>query len=1204
MSESPPIDPRIGAMFGNFRIVRKLGAGGMGVVYEAENPKISSRAVVKLLHPWLAEDDAYARRFLNEARAVNVIRHHGLVEIFDFGKLPDGTLYYVMELLAGDSLSRRIAQHGRPFRDLEAVGLAVQIARALAAAHKAGIVHRDLKPENIMLEADPVNPGQDLVKILDFGIAKFRGSRADKTDPDKTDVHTRVGSVMGTRLYMPPEQHGDAEHVDGRADVFSLGVVLYEMLTGQPPFRDSSLSLLIETPPSVRQRNSAVAGRLSKLVGRMMSARRDDRPTMDEVARQLAAMQPGRAANLRRLIATGVAGLIVGALLIAMLTIDRVPTPAELRNRGRVVLAGYVQDQDPKIRLMAVRALGQSRDFDQRSLLEPLVSPLVQPTPDATALLEEAARALGQLGAADSVNRLLALLSPLQSPGVQLAAAQALAQLQHPRGVETLKQLFADGDNPTKVQAALLLLEQRDLSGAQLLWATVVRGQLSDAQRIDVLGRLARADDSQARSRLSEELLRLQSGELRVQVAYTLAQLSEDSGWEYLKQAARKPGPANEQLLALRLLAVLGDQELRAKLVELAQDRKQPDSIREQAIAGLGDSAQHDSLQPLAGTLTERGASARLKIATAGAILEITAGELARLGEQSLNYARAALGTDSAAMRALAVAALADISSERAISPLGDALRDREHDIRRSAARALGKRLNRAAVQALTPALRDTDPEVRGLAMQSIGHVVQALEQRGDREAAKLVLTELRRLTVGENEADRIAASAALVQLGAAGETERSILRSGLASKEAQARRLAVELGDGNHPMLVAALADSDQGVRLAAARKLASQGFVDGVQVLRTVAAAGDSDGLLAFVALRKLRQPAPTPPGLETLLTGGDLPTRLLVLDLLPELPAGDAQRLLRGALLDPVAQVRRRATDAAASLYRRTQAVTFLRMVRSLRNDSELIVRAHAAVLAEELAKELDQRPQMRISSDLGTIPAPPLPIEPTVPPAKPVIPSSTAMGTLLAEGEELVRFQIDKLPSQSVNGTLIPISVGKHRISYVGGSAEVQILPGKTSRVKIPVSVSDQLLQDSKESIGRQDYQRAQEHLDRLRRLVQRGKASPSLLADLSFQQARLYESRQQFDAALGEYNRVLNIPENQRRLELNTALKSVLTRLSTKTGRIQIFAPVDGKCQMIREILSPPGQQVISMGPGQTRTVYSRVGNIEKVTTCP
>ena len=1191
-------------MFGNFRIVRKLGEGGMGVVYEAENPKISSRAVVKLLHPWLAEDDAYARRFLNEARAVNVIRHHGLVEIFDFGKLPDGTLYYVMELLAGDSLSKRIAQHGKAFRVLEAVGLGVQIARALAAAHKAGIVHRDLKPDNIMLEADPVNPGQDLVKILDFGIAKFRGGRADQADPDKTDVHTRHGSIMGTLLYMPPEQHGEAEQVDGRADVFSLGVVLYELLTGQPPFKESSLSLLIETPPTVRQRNAAVSGRLSKLVGRMMSVRRNDRPTMDEVALQLAAMQPGRAANLRRLVATGAAGLIVGALLIVLLTIDRVQTPAELRNRGRVVLAGYVHDQDPKIRLMAVRALGQSRDFDQRSLLEPLVSPSVQSTPDATALLEEAARALGQVGAADSVNRLLVLLSPLQSANVQLAAAQALAQLQHPRGVATLKQLFADGDALTKVQAALLLLDHRDLSGAQLLWETVERGRLSDEQRIDVLGRLARANDSQARRRLSEELLRLQNGELRVQVAYALAQLSEDSGWEYLKLAARKPGTANEQLLALRLLAVLGDQELRSKLVALAQDRKQPDSIREQAIAGLGDSAQHDSLQPLAGTLTERGASARLRIATAGAILEITAGELARLGEQSLNYARAALGTDSAALRALAVAALADINSERAIAPLGDALQDRERDIRRSAALALGKRPSRAAVQALTPALRDTDPEVRSLAMQSIGHVVQALEQRGDRETTKLVLAELRHLTLGDSEVDRIAASAALIQLGAAGEAERSILRNGLGSKETQARRLAVELGGGSHPMLVDALVDSDPGVRLAAARKLASQGLADGAQVLRTVAAIGDRDGLLAFVALRKLGQPAPTPPGLETLLTGGDVPTRLLVLDLLPELPAEDAQRLLRSALLNPVAQVRSRASEAAASLYRRTRAVTFLRMVHSLRNDSELIVRAHAAVLAEELAKELEQHPLVRMSLDLGPIPARTLPVEPTVPATKPVPPSPTGMGTLLAEGEDLVRFQIDKLPPQSVNGTLIPISVGKHRISYAGGSAEVQILPGKTSRVKIPASVADQLLQDGKDAIGRQDYQHAQEHLDRLRRLVQRGKASPSLQADLSFQQARLHESQQQFDAALEEYNRVLNIPESQRRLELNTALKSVLTRLSSRTGRIQIFTPIDGNCLMVREILSPPGQQVISVGPGQTRTVYSRVGSITKVTTCP
>ena len=211
MLKSPSSDPRIGTLFGNFRIVRKLGEGGMGIVYEAENPKIQSRAAVKILHAHLAEDEEFAQRFLNEARAVNVIRNRGLVEIFDFGKLPDGTLYYVMELLNGDSLHKRLAERKGPFPQLEVIGIGVQVARALAAAHKVGIVHRDLKPENIMIEADPVNAGQDWVKILDFGIAKIRASKAQQTDPDKTDVKTQVGSSMGTQRYMPPEQHGNAE---------------------------------------------------------------------------------------------------------------------------------------------------------------------------------------------------------------------------------------------------------------------------------------------------------------------------------------------------------------------------------------------------------------------------------------------------------------------------------------------------------------------------------------------------------------------------------------------------------------------------------------------------------------------------------------------------------------------------------------------------------------------------------------------------------------------------------------------------------------------------------------------------------------------------------------------------------------------------------------------------------------------------------
>jgi len=1199
MPASPPTDARIGSMFGNFRILRKLGEGGMGVVYEAENPKISSRAAVKLLHPRFAQDEEYAQRFLNEARAVNVIDHRGLVKIFDFGKLPDGTLYYVMEFLEGGSLHKRIAEHKGPFKQSEAVGIGVQAARALAAAHKVGIVHRDLKPENIMLEPDPVNQGQDWVKILDFGIAKFHASKAPTTDPDKTDMDTRVGSFMGTQLYMPPEQHGQAENVDGRADVFALGVVLYELLSGQLPFKTNALSLLTQTPPTVRKLNAGVSPRLSKLVGRMISARRDDRPTMDEVARQLAAMQPGAIRNARLLIGiAGTAGLIIGAFLFMLLSVERDPTPAELRNHSRDVLASYIRGQDPAARLMALRAVGQSRDFDQRSLLEPLVRAPEKLASETIPLVEEAARALGQVGAADATVPLVALLSHAEAPSVQLAAAGALAQLQHPRGLEALKQTLSEGDDLSKVQAALLLMEHRDFGGAPLLWQALGRGRLSDERRIEVLGRLARSDDAQAKQRLTEDLARLPNSEARIQAAYPLAQLSEESGWNYLKAAALRSTALNEQLLALRLLAGLGDTEQEAQLLALAGDRKQPDPIREQAMAGLADGGHFTSLHPLHKALNERGASTRLRIASAGAILKITAGELARLGEQSLNMARAALANDSAAMRELAVAMLADMNSEQAVALLGDALRDRERDIRRSAARALGRKNMRMAVQALKPALQDTDPEVRNLGMQSLGHILQELGQRGDKQAATLVLTEFRRLVANGEETDRMTASGVLLQLGEAQATERAALRSGLTSKDAQARRLAIEFGEVERPALVKALADSDSAVRLAAAYKLAQQGYLDGVAVLRAAAAGGNSEGLKAYTVLRKLGERAPPPPGLVSLLTSGDLSSRLSVLDLLPQLPDEDSLRLMRIALLDPVSVVRRRAAEVSARLYRTTRQVTFLRMLRSLRNDPDVTVRAQASVLADEV----EQWSKTARPPDLGT--------SPSAPPAKPPSPmpvsnpvAAAGMGDVILDGDELVRVQVDKGPPQPLNGRPISLSAGKHHISYLGGGQDIQVLPQQTLRLKIPVSQGDQFCQDAKDALGRKDYAHAQEYLDRLRRLVQRGKASQSLEADLSFQQARLYEARQQLDAALTEYNRALNIPAAQRRAELNAALQSTMSRLSSKVGRIQVFTMVDGRCQMTKELLLPPGQQVISLGKGLTRTIYSQVGSINKVPAC-
>ncbi len=184
---------KMDTLYGNFRIVRKLGEGGMGVVYEAEHKQIGKRAAVKLMHAEYAQTPEFAARFLNEARAVNIIRHPSVVEIFEYGQLPDGTLFIVMEFLEGETLSSRIAKTGRQGPLLPCLHIAHQVAQALSAAHEKNIVHRDLKPDNIMLVEDPLHPDELRVKVLDFGIAKL----ARRSTPS-ADERTQVGSFMGT----------------------------------------------------------------------------------------------------------------------------------------------------------------------------------------------------------------------------------------------------------------------------------------------------------------------------------------------------------------------------------------------------------------------------------------------------------------------------------------------------------------------------------------------------------------------------------------------------------------------------------------------------------------------------------------------------------------------------------------------------------------------------------------------------------------------------------------------------------------------------------------------------------------------------------------------------------------------------------------------------------------------------------------------
>jgi serine/threonine-protein kinase len=231
---------------GNYRVSRLLGEGGMGVVYLAQHPVIGRKVAIKLLHAVLARDADIVSRFFNEARAIHMIAHENIVEILDFGQTTDGQPYFIMEYLEGESLSDAVARGPMTPAQVEAIG--VQMCRALSAAHAKGIVHRDLKPHNVQLCKK--SDGAQQVKILDFGVAKILSS------PDGAQsVKTRTGSLMGTPLYMSPEQCKGSGVLDHRTDIYSLGVMLFEMLAGRPPFVAEGVGelfakhMLQEAPP-------------------------------------------------------------------------------------------------------------------------------------------------------------------------------------------------------------------------------------------------------------------------------------------------------------------------------------------------------------------------------------------------------------------------------------------------------------------------------------------------------------------------------------------------------------------------------------------------------------------------------------------------------------------------------------------------------------------------------------------------------------------------------------------------------------------------------------------------------------------------------------------------------------------------------------------------------------------------------------------
>lgn len=266
-------DPLIGTVIGDrYRIEAVLGRGGMGTVYRAEHVLMEKRVALKVLHPSLAVVSSVMDRFQREAIALSRIEHPNVVSATDFGKLKNGSFYLALQFIEGRNLADAIEAEGA-MPPARALGIALQTARALAAAHQDKIVHRDLKPQNIMLTP---GPDGEVVKVLDFGLAKLRSKRVEGST-------VNIGSVFGTPHYMAPEQVTGID-VDARADLYSLGIILYEMLEGRRPFNAPSprevLDLQVSQPPPPV--SDAVPPAVRQLLEALLQKHRDQRPQSAE----------------------------------------------------------------------------------------------------------------------------------------------------------------------------------------------------------------------------------------------------------------------------------------------------------------------------------------------------------------------------------------------------------------------------------------------------------------------------------------------------------------------------------------------------------------------------------------------------------------------------------------------------------------------------------------------------------------------------------------------------------------------------------------------------------------------------------------------------------------------------------------------------------------------------------------------------------
>ena len=963
----------IGVILGDrYEIQERISRGGMGVVYKARHVVLESQLAVKfLLRP---QDEEARRRFLLEAKLASKISHPNTVAISDFGVLPDGRSYLVMEFLRGPTLAK-VLKTASQLDAKRACHIALQIARGLHAVHDQGIVHRDLKPENIfLLEHDGKG---DFVKIVDFGIALLQGAvavadrgegTASASLPDSLEEaqaaplsegsargetgsarsaatsqrsvppsamsagerFTLPGALMGTPLYMSPEQVRAGE-IDARADQYALGCILYEMLVGEVPFAAATVSKLLfkhlteaPEPPRKRRPGLAITVSLEALILRLLAKDPAARfPSMHAVEEaleaELAAMQPRP--GLRGL-GRGTQALILAPLLLSLAGLGY----AVLHQRsGKQPVVPTLSSGDlQSLRQQALQALKRDLMSSSPALRRGALQHLghggdgITPS-DLDPLLRDpddevraqAALAMGRLADRQVLARLLPLLAAEQPAHVRVAAATALDALGDPSGRALLKTALGQDRGDLQLRAAYVLCERGEESA--LLVLRQHAAQQDAVAALPLWARLVHCGDASAREALRAELG--SSPERALRAAGLLAQEGDAQGAAYLRGRMQKREP--DQLTAARLLSVQRDVSAIWMLRQVVADPQATAAALRVAADGLALSGERDDARLLRDPFL-RASEPELRQSMAAAILQIADREPGALSQQGLLWAQAAVSSDDWLTRRGAAEVLGDSNAPDAVQLLAQLSKDGDARVRRSAVRALGRKRERPALQALAQTLRDGDVQVRKEALFSMEKVAERISAVELQSVVADVSAWLSDTLKSGTQEEQLLGSALLLRLGDQG--QRTLFGSFLTSTDELLRKLAVQKAPAEPALLNPLVRDAAYGVRFSAAVRLASlfssppsaQETEPLQKVLNEGLAHGGADAISAYASLRKIGVAGAASPTFDATLKGSDLETRLAAVDACALLPGDQAISLLSLAAQDRDPQIRQRVAE----------------------------------------------------------------------------------------------------------------------------------------------------------------------------------------------------------------------------------------------------------------------------------------------------